>query len=387
MSLPFKSAAGHLYSLCVPITCLRRHTPPRLTPEGAFIFPSSCVCRLRPWLEQGLDTGSACAGRVPRGVARRSDASRRGPTYRTCLCRGPGAAGRTAALSEAGPGRRRRPCLWRAASRRTTRTSSTMCLSTSTGAGWPPVPATRASRCARQARLPRAGHRGEGGGTEGTNSDRGVRDTKPRTPPRRKRREPSPSADCGVTAARARGVFLPRLRGAALCLGALSARARWVCGVGRGCSLTRLAFSWGCVSHFSGPRLYSFAQDAWDSLKGYYYYYMPVTHTRFLDLAVALQSQFQPCWGYEYELLHDARIAEHQLLILVRVQVASEGGYHKCPLNMLRCTFLETESQSCSPDDLPASAESDMIKDGSHQERLHCPNPTILKTYSCECCV
>lgn len=102
MSLPFKSAAGHLYSLCVRITCLRRHTPPRLTPEGAFIFPSSCVCRLRPWLEQGLDTGSACAGRVPRGVARRSDASRRGPTYRTCLRRGPGAAGRTAALSEAG---------------------------------------------------------------------------------------------------------------------------------------------------------------------------------------------------------------------------------------------------------------------------------------------
>jgi hypothetical protein len=53
-----------------------------------------------------------------------------------------------------GPGRRRRPCLWRAASRRTTRTSSTMCLSTSTGAGWPPAPAIRASRCARHSPLP-----------------------------------------------------------------------------------------------------------------------------------------------------------------------------------------------------------------------------------------
>lgn len=156
-----------------------------------------------------------------------------------------------------GPGRRRRPCLWRAASRRTTRTSSTMCLSTSTGAGWPPAPAIRASRCAWDAQLPRARHRGAGGGAEGTSPDRGVRDPQPRTPPRRKRREPSPPADCGVTAARARGVFLPRLRGAALGLGALSARARRACEVGRGCGFTRacvdpglpvgMSFSYGTV--------------------------------------------------------------------------------------------------------------------------------------------
>lgn len=126
-----------------------------------------------------------------------------------------------------GPGRRRRPCLWRAASRRTTRTSSTMCLSISTGAGWPRAPAIRASRCARHAPLSRARHRGEGGGAEGTNPDRGARDPQPRTPLRRKQRDLSPPADCGVMAAGTRAGFLPRLRGAALGLGALSARACW----------------------------------------------------------------------------------------------------------------------------------------------------------------
>lgn len=77
------------------------HTP-RLTPEGAFTFPVSSVSELRAPLQRGLDTGSARAGRVPRGVARRGDAGRRGPTCRTCLRGGPWAAGRTAALSEAG---------------------------------------------------------------------------------------------------------------------------------------------------------------------------------------------------------------------------------------------------------------------------------------------
>lgn len=77
------------------------HTP-RLTPEGAFTFPFSSVSGLRRRLQRGLDTGSARAGRVPRGVARRGDAGRRGPTCLTCLRGGPGAAGHTAALSEAG---------------------------------------------------------------------------------------------------------------------------------------------------------------------------------------------------------------------------------------------------------------------------------------------
>lgn len=244
------------------------HTP-RLTPEGAFTFPSSSASELRLRQQQGSDSGSARAGRVPRGGARRGDAGRRGPTCRTYVPprRSEGCRPRRRPLG-GGPGRRRRPCLWRAASRRTTRTSSTMCLSTSTGAGWPPAPAIRASRCARL--------RGEGGGAAGTDPDRGARDPQPRTPPRRKRRGPSPPADCGVTAARARGVVLPRLRGAALDLGALGARAGWACGVGHGCGSTRLGWPWASrglflrhrVSHFCGSRLCSFAQDTWDSLKG-----------------------------------------------------------------------------------------------------------------------
>ena len=40
-----------------------------------------------------------------------------------------------------------------------------------------------------------------------------------------------------------------------------------------------------------------------------------------------------------------------------------------------------------SPSDLPASAESGVIKYVRHQERGHSPNPTISKTYSCECSV
>lgn len=86
--------------MCTDHVFTEAHTP-RLTPEGAFTFPS-CVFRLRLRLQQGLDRDSARAGRVHRGVARRSDAGRRGPTYCTCLRRGPGAAGRTASLSEAG---------------------------------------------------------------------------------------------------------------------------------------------------------------------------------------------------------------------------------------------------------------------------------------------
>lgn len=65
----------------------------------------------------------------------------------------PGAGSGWAAVRE--PPRRRvgggrgpaQPCSWRAVSRRTTRISSMMCLSTSMGGGWPPAPATRASRC------------------------------------------------------------------------------------------------------------------------------------------------------------------------------------------------------------------------------------------------
>lgn len=169
-----------------------------------------------------------------------------------------------------GPRRRRRPCLWRAASRRTTRTLSTMCLSTSMGAEWPPAPAIRASRCARHARPPRARHRGAGGGAEGTSPDGGARDPQPRTPPRRKRREPFPSADCGVTAARARGVFFPRLRGAALNLGrqAHAASAGWAAAEVLGACVdpglpVGMSFSYRTVFHFCGPRLCSFTQDTW----------------------------------------------------------------------------------------------------------------------------
>lgn len=51
----------------------------------------------------------------------------------------------------------------------------------------------------------------------------------------------------------------------------------------------------------------------------------------------------------------------------------------------VRVYFLETGSHFCIPNDLPACAQSGVIIDVRHQERLHFPNPKILKTYSCEC--
>lgn len=216
------------------------HTP-KADPEGAFTFLFSSVSKLRPRLQRGLDTGSARAGRVPRGVARRGGAGRRGPTCRTCLRGGPGAAGRTAALSEAGPADG----------------GGHVCGAQHRGGPQGPHP-----RCVF--RLPRApdGHllqRSErqgarrmpgcpGLGTEGrAAAQKGLAPAEARATRSRGRRHagsgesPPPAGGLwGHGRPRSR-VFLPRLRRAALGLRTLSARARWACRVGRGCGFTRLS--------------------------------------------------------------------------------------------------------------------------------------------------
>lgn len=209
------------------------HTP-RLTPEGAFTFPSS-VSQLRLLLQRGPDAGSARAGRVPRGVARRGRRGRAGEGRRAVR-----ASAVVRGLRAAPPPSRRRA----------RQTAAAMFVARSIAADHKDLihdvsfdfHGRRMATCSSdqsvkvRAALAAARPGGEGGGAEGISPDRGACEPQPPTPPRRKRREPSPPADCGVTASRARGVFLPRLRGAALGLGrSLSARACWACGVGRGC--------------------------------------------------------------------------------------------------------------------------------------------------------
>lgn len=229
-----------LLARCTDHVFTGRHL--QVDPGRVFNFPSSCIpsfpTAAAARFEHRLRPCRAC----PSG---RGAPGRRGPTCRTRLRGGPGAAGPTAALSEAGraeggPGRR----------------GGHVCGAQHRGGPQGPHP-----RCVF--RLPRApdGHllqrperqgargalgcsgpgtegtegRKEGGGEDGSRPDRDARDPRPQTPPPRKRREPFPPADCGVTAARARGALpLPRLRRGTPGLGALSARARRVSGVDPG---------------------------------------------------------------------------------------------------------------------------------------------------------
>lgn len=208
-----------LLARCTDHVFTGRHL--QVDPGRVFNFPSSSISSFptaaAARFEHRLRPRRAC----PSG---RGAPGRRGPTCRTRLRGGPGAGSPAAALSEAGraeggPGRR----------------GGHVCGAQHRGGPQGPHP-----RCVF--RLPRApdGHllqrserqgargalgcsgpgtegRKEGGGEDGSRPDRDARDPRPQTPPPRKRREPFPPADCGVTAARARGALpLPRLRGGEL---------------------------------------------------------------------------------------------------------------------------------------------------------------------------
>lgn len=150
------------------------HTP-RLTPEGAFTFPSSPVPELRPRLRRGQDAGSARAGRVPRGVARRG---------------GPGRAGegrRAVRASAAVRGLRAAPPPSR---RRARQTAAAMFVARSIAADHKDLihdvsfdfhgrrMATCSSDQSVKVRAAQPGARlgGEGGGADGISPDRGARD-------------------------------------------------------------------------------------------------------------------------------------------------------------------------------------------------------------------
>lgn len=227
------------------------HTP-RLTPEGAFPFPSSPVSELRPRLRGGQDAGSACARRVPRGVARRGGRGRAGKGRRTVR-----ASAAVRGLRAAPPPSRRRA----------RQTAAAMFVARSIAADHKDLihdvsfdfHGRRMATCSSDqsvkvcAAQPGTRPGGEGGDADGTCPDRGARDPQPPTPPRRKRREPYWRADCGVTAARA--LTASSYRACAGWLAAsgrsLSARACLACGVGRGCADFGLLFPMALLNFIS----------------------------------------------------------------------------------------------------------------------------------------
>lgn len=92
LSLAFKPSAGRLYSLGAPTTRLRADNPSRLTPEGAFPFPSS---RGFPRASRGVQVQAPPAQGVSPGACR-AGATRADVPY--APPRASGAAGLSASL-------------------------------------------------------------------------------------------------------------------------------------------------------------------------------------------------------------------------------------------------------------------------------------------------